>query len=264
VKLGEQMLEVNEVSFGARAEDLGDTFSTGQPLKTLTDKLLAGQVDPLNAPFLKLKCMAHQGRLLCADNKRLKCLKDYQDKVPQKVLVRVEVCESDREVQTFLEHFTNVDKGESTVIRSRSGSRPHAKGDAKGRGKGKGGKSGGGKSAGKGKDRGGKGRSKDGRRPRGGLRRGGKGRSKGEKGDKGKAPYEEDFHEEGYHDDGYDDGYRDDDNGQADGNGDEGWDGDQGYGDDQFYDEEYPQEGSQWDETNDVGGEPYDPEDPAR
>jgi len=279
-RLGEQIVDVTEIDFGLApgAQELGDKFESGQPLQELLDKLLQGQVDPLNAPFLKLKCMEHRGSLLCANNKRLKCLKDYQSKVPQKVLVRIEVTEpKDKEFENFLHHFTNNDMGKTTVRRP---SRPRGKGD-KGKGTRKGGKD-----RGKGKDRGSKGKSKDGRRPskgggKGGrgyapgpVGAGGKGRNKGS--EKGKGAYEEDFNvEQGYQEDGYpEDGYREDgyqeegypDDGYdaygqtEEGNyGDDGWEGDQGYGgDDQFYEEG---EGGQWDEA--PGDEPYDPEAPA-
>lgn len=66
-------------------------FDNGYPLRHLVYDLIGGQCSP-SAHFLRLRCVMHSdGRLVCRNNRRLWCLKQFQEKMRGRLEVKVRV-----------------------------------------------------------------------------------------------------------------------------------------------------------------------------
>jgi len=125
---GEQIVPVGELVHSSKGE-ISEVFDDGKLLKDLVDMLVRNQVDPLRDAFLLLQATEVRGNLVCSNNRRLRCLKEYHAKIaPQEVQVRVQVDHADNEETTFLSHFTTKNDGESVAIRrnARDNSRRHS------------------------------------------------------------------------------------------------------------------------------------------
>jgi len=119
---------VGELVHSSKGE-ISEVFDDGKLLKDLVDMLVRNQVDPLRDPFLLLQASEVRGNLVCSNNRRLRCLKEYHAKIaPQEVQVRVHVDHPDHDETTFLSHFTTKNDGKSVAIRrnARDNSRRHS------------------------------------------------------------------------------------------------------------------------------------------
>ncbi|CAE7481327.1 unnamed protein product [Symbiodinium sp. CCMP2456] len=113
-----EMLLDNVVSCSPHPIDIRGCFQDGRPMQELVDKLVLAEADPLRDDFLKLRCVIHQGQIICLDARRLACLQEYARKVQREVTIRVNVNESwdkDPNVSNFLKHYTTVDGGPPKV-----------------------------------------------------------------------------------------------------------------------------------------------------
>lgn len=113
-----EMLLDQVVSCSPHPIDIRGCFQDGRPMQELVDKLVLAEADPLRDDFLKLRCVIHQGQIICLDARRLACLQEYARKVQREVTIRVNVNESwdkDPNVSNFLKHYTTVDGGPPKV-----------------------------------------------------------------------------------------------------------------------------------------------------
>ena len=65
-------------------------FDDGRSLKGLVEDLISGRCKTTEA-FLRLRCVLQDDRLYCRDNRRLWCLKAFQDHIDREVMVRVKL-----------------------------------------------------------------------------------------------------------------------------------------------------------------------------
>lgn len=122
----EAIVRVQDVSYtqdGLR-DSLPDAFRCGRPLQRLVEQLVSGEVDPLKADFLELPASRVFGRLRSHANRRLHCLKQYQERVLQEVKIRVLlITPRDPVLRRFMHCFTSECGGRFVAIRSGNGRR---------------------------------------------------------------------------------------------------------------------------------------------
>lgn len=87
----ERVVKVSDLFFSQTS--IRHNFKNGKTLKELVDELLNGKVHPLYDKFLRLEVVCFDGKLHSLNNRRLKCLKIYQEKVDHVVLAKVAVRE---------------------------------------------------------------------------------------------------------------------------------------------------------------------------
>lgn len=111
---------VREVAY--TQDSIGANFKDGRPLQDLIEQLLSGEVDPLKADFLELPAIKVGHKLRSQANRRLHCLKKYQEKVDHEVKVRLLVIRpSDPVMRRFMACFTSECGGRYVAIRHRPG-----------------------------------------------------------------------------------------------------------------------------------------------
>ena len=81
------------------------TFQDGRALTQLVQELCQGKHDPLESDFLCLEVVKKRGRLFSNDNRRLWCLKKYQEIIGQKVRVKIRLEVLTRAAGRFAERF---------------------------------------------------------------------------------------------------------------------------------------------------------------
>eukprot|EP00931_Biecheleriopsis_adriatica_P074747 TRINITY_DN48753_c0_g1_i1.p1 TRINITY_DN48753_c0_g1~~TRINITY_DN48753_c0_g1_i1.p1 ORF type:complete len:213 (-),score=3.55 TRINITY_DN48753_c0_g1_i1:38-646(-) len=111
-------------------------FRDGKPLDQLVTELMEGRWDPESAHFLKLECIRKAGRhgetsLLSNDNRRLWCLKKYQELLrkhrnnqAEEVRVRVSISDAgdlQPQFRRFLQRYDPTYGGQSIKVRGREG-----------------------------------------------------------------------------------------------------------------------------------------------
>ena len=75
-------------------------------------QLLDGTVDPMRDEFLLLESVKVDNKLYCLNNRRLKCLWDYQQLVQHEVKVRLKVTKFKNPIlQKFLRSYTSSHRG---------------------------------------------------------------------------------------------------------------------------------------------------------
>lgn len=108
---------MNDLMHSSTAE-IGEAFDDGKLLKDLVDMLVRGEADPLREPYLLLHATELNGNLVCSNNRRLRCLKEYQAKIaPEEVRARVQVDKVDDDIALFVNHLTTKNGGESVFVR---------------------------------------------------------------------------------------------------------------------------------------------------
>ena len=97
-----------------------NVFSDGTTLEEVVQQLTAKLRDPLHDPFFILDVVDWDGRLFSVDNRRLYCLRQYQERLGESrvVQVRIRLHRWLDVLDRFWYHFTTVNGG--TAIRVRS------------------------------------------------------------------------------------------------------------------------------------------------
>jgi len=85
----EKVIEVSKVRFTHDA--ITGNFADGRTFADLIHQLVKGEVDPLKAPFCRLKALDINGDFFSLSNRRLHCLKKYQERVRHTVYVKLDV-----------------------------------------------------------------------------------------------------------------------------------------------------------------------------
>mmetsp|Transcript_133176 Transcript_133176/g.249045 ORF Transcript_133176/g.249045 Transcript_133176/m.249045 type:complete len:694 (-) Transcript_133176:194-2275(-) len=74
-------------------DSIARRFRDGRPLQRLIDELCSGHVDPLQADFLILETCSVNGKLMCINNRRLFCVREFQKRSARMIFLRVKITE---------------------------------------------------------------------------------------------------------------------------------------------------------------------------
>jgi len=106
---------VNEVNF--THDTIKDRFQDGRSLDRLISELLSGEVHPLKEQNLQLDVFNVGGKLFSLNNRRLKCLKEYQLHCKHEVIIAVQLTRVEGKILKFLEAFTSQNSGQDVVVK---------------------------------------------------------------------------------------------------------------------------------------------------
>jgi len=118
-----ETVPVKEVLF--THENIASKFKCGRKFEDLIEDLQSGKVNPKKARFLKLTGFEQQargpnypGRYFCQNNRRLWCLKQFQERNPDKeVKVRLVIQEFEKKAQIAMGALTTGNCGLRVTIR---------------------------------------------------------------------------------------------------------------------------------------------------
>ena len=83
-------------------DSIQHSFNDGKTFENLIGQLTRGEVDPLCDKFLHLQMWLYRGKLISQNNRRLYCLKKYQDSCTKDVKVHIDVVELNSIVEKFV------------------------------------------------------------------------------------------------------------------------------------------------------------------
>ena len=110
-----QTVPVHNVKFSHRS--IKRRFDDGRPLAYLVEQLCRDEVHPLRDSFLRLRVWHFRGKLISRDNRRLYCLKKYQQKRSGNVMVMIDIVKLGQQVDKFVSSWTLRNGGESVSLR---------------------------------------------------------------------------------------------------------------------------------------------------
>ena len=109
---------VRDIRYGQRS--IKHEFQDGRQYSEFVRQLYMGALDPLHDMNFKpfpLRACRYKGHLRCLDNRRLYCLKQFQDQKPHEdVLVLVQVVELNEILQTFISHMSESSNVGSDIV----------------------------------------------------------------------------------------------------------------------------------------------------
>lgn len=97
---------------------IGSRFRDGRTFSQLVEDLISGEKDPLKERFLHLEAVCVRGKYFSLANRRLHCLKIYQNIVTADVMVRLKVTDVANPTLTdFLCRYTSRCSGADVHVR---------------------------------------------------------------------------------------------------------------------------------------------------
>ena len=110
-----QTVPVHNVKISHRS--IKRRFDDGRPLANLVEQLRRDEVHPLRDSFLRLRVWYFRGKFISRDNRRLYCLKKYQQERSENVMVMIDIVKLGKEVEKFVSSWTSRNGGESVRVR---------------------------------------------------------------------------------------------------------------------------------------------------
>ena len=108
-------VHVHDVKFSHRS--IKRRFDDGRSFANLVEQLRRDEVHPLRDSFLRLRVWYFRGKLISRDNRRLYCLKKYQQERSENVMVMIDIVKLGKEVEKFVSSWTSRNGGESVRVR---------------------------------------------------------------------------------------------------------------------------------------------------
>jgi len=113
----QSMLVVPVSSVGFTHDSISPQFRDGRTFEALLEGLEQGKVNPLRDSFLTLNAFSVRNEYKCMNNRRLYCLKTYQEKVEHEVKVKLRVTCPKGKYLRFLNGYTTRNNGETVTVR---------------------------------------------------------------------------------------------------------------------------------------------------
>ena len=110
-----QTVPVHNVKFSHRS--IKRRFDDGRPLASLVEQLRRNEVHPLRDSFLRLRVWHFRGKLISRDNRRLYCLKKYQQEQSEDVMAMIDIVKLGKIVEKSVSSWTSRSGGESVRLR---------------------------------------------------------------------------------------------------------------------------------------------------